>query len=250
MQNIFTQLQSYWGRRSVTYSLSSNREYNHWQNKTYADIFTRYLPEKENLKVLDIGCGPGFFSMVLSAMGHRVTGIDLTEEMLIKAANNLLSRRLCADFIPMNAQKLDFDDNTYDVAVTRNLTWNLPDPHTAYREWHRVLKPGGILLNFDANWYRYLYQKEMEHLYRQDQNTAAQMGLNTPVSEEMIKAMEDIALNLPLSSVNRPEWDVPVLKEIGFSQVDADEAIAREIYTPEEKILYRTADSFLIIAKK
>ena len=50
----------------------------------------------------------------------------------------------------MDAQKLDFEDNTFDVVISRNLTWNLEHPDVAYREWVRVLKVGGRLLNFDA----------------------------------------------------------------------------------------------------
>ena len=43
------------------------------------------LPDKEHLKILDVGCGPGFFSVILSSLGHDVIGIDLTESMIQKA---------------------------------------------------------------------------------------------------------------------------------------------------------------------
>ena len=46
-------------------------------------------------------------------------------------------------------------DNTFDMIVSRNVTWNLEHPDRAYYEWMRVLKPGGVLLNFDANWYHH-----------------------------------------------------------------------------------------------
>ena len=48
---------------------------------------------------------------------------------------------------------LRFADNTFDMIVSRNVTWNLEHPDRAYYEWMRVLKPGGVLLNFDASWY-------------------------------------------------------------------------------------------------
>jgi len=250
MQNILTEVQNYWTRRSTTYSISNNREYNQWQNKAYTDIFTHYLPEQNSLNVLDIGCGPGFFSMLLAAMGHHVTGIDLTDEMLVKAANNLIAHRLCASFMPMNAQVLDFEDSAFDIAVSRNLTWNLLDPHAAYKEWARVLKPGGLLLNFDANWYRYLYERETEVLFRRDKKNVKEMGYKNPITKDMAKTMEDIAMDLPLSRVDRPEWDAAILKEIGFSKVIVDEHIGEHIYTPEEQVLYRTARSFLLVATK
>ena len=48
----------------------------------------------------------------------------------------------------MDAQKLDFEDNTFDVVISRNLTWNLEHPDVAYREWVRVLKVGGKTSEF------------------------------------------------------------------------------------------------------
>ena len=55
--------------------------------------------------------------------------------------------------VMIDGSKLDFEDNTFDVVISRNLTWNLEHPDVAYREWVRVLKAGGRLLNFDANGY-------------------------------------------------------------------------------------------------
>ena len=46
----------------------------------------------------------------------------------------------------MDAENPDFPDGTFDVIVSRNLTWTLPDAEHAYQEWFRVLKPGGHLV--------------------------------------------------------------------------------------------------------
>ena len=40
----------------------------------------------------------------------------------------------------MDAQALEFEDESFDVIISRNLTWNLPHPEMAYKEWLRVLK--------------------------------------------------------------------------------------------------------------
>lgn len=72
---------------------------------------------------------------------------------MIAAANDLAAKyHSSAHFLVMNAMHLDFPDNSFDAIVTRNLTWTLPDVPLAYREWFRVLKPGGVLINFDANY--------------------------------------------------------------------------------------------------
>ena len=65
----------------------------------------------------------------------------------------------------MDAENLYFADNTFDVVISRNLTWTLPNPQKAYSEWYRVLKPQGILLNFDADYgNEQFYQTKIENL--------------------------------------------------------------------------------------
>lgn len=51
------------------------------------------------------------------------------------------------------------------MIVTRNLTWNLEQPEKAYKEWLRVLKPGGCLLNYDGNYYLHYYDEEYRKEY-------------------------------------------------------------------------------------
>ena len=60
--------------------------------------------------------------------------------------------QVSCDFQVMDAEHLSFQDESFDVVISRNLTWTLPEAAQAYKEWTRVLKPGGLLLNFDANY--------------------------------------------------------------------------------------------------
>lgn len=72
-----------------------------------------------------MGCGPGFFPRILAEAGYRVTAVDYTPERLKKARENAGN---CLDpiiFLRMDAQNLEFEDNTFDVIISRNLTWNL-----------------------------------------------------------------------------------------------------------------------------
>ena len=54
--------------------------------------------------------------------------------------------KVSCTFKVMDGEKLDFKSGSFDVVISRNLTWTLPDAAGAYREWIRVLRPGGILL--------------------------------------------------------------------------------------------------------
>jgi len=76
----------------------------------------------------------------------------------------------------MDAQHLTFGDNAFDVVLSCNLTWNLEHPGRAYAEWLRVLKPGGVLLNFDANRHVHLFDMEFARLYAEDAQKLRDMG--------------------------------------------------------------------------
>ena len=103
-------------------------------------------------KILDVGCGTGFFTILLAKEGYQVTGTDLTPEMVEKSRLLAAEEGVDCTFLQMDAELLSFEDHSFDMVISRNLTWTLPDVEQAYREWFRVLKPGGVLLNFDANY--------------------------------------------------------------------------------------------------
>lgn len=67
----------------------------------------------------------------------------------------------------MDAQHLQFADESFDAIVSRNVLWNLEDPAMAYREMYRVLRPGGTILVEDGNMYLYLYDEAYEKLHNQ-----------------------------------------------------------------------------------
>ena len=162
MKDLLSEIESYWTTRAEGYSEVNHKELNGMQKGAWLEVLKGQFPEKvkDEIKILDIGTGPGFFSVILAEAGYKVTAVDYTQEMLDTAKRN--AGNLCEriSFYKMDAQNLEFEDDVFDVVISRNLTWNLKDPKRAYEEWCRVLKPGGKLLNFDANWYGYLYDEE------------------------------------------------------------------------------------------
>ena len=99
----------------------------------------------------------------------------------------------------MDAHSLSFADNSFDAIVTRNLTWNLERPGDAYRDWHRGLRPGGVLLNFDAGWYSYLFDAEKAEGYREDRERAAKLGVEDFNAYSEGYLMEEISRKLVFS---------------------------------------------------
>ncbi len=201
----------YWNIRSKTYSETVEDEleggtYTKWLNK-----MVPFLETGRKLKILDVGCGPGFFPVVLGREGHEVTAVDYSPGMLEKAEANCRKYGVSAKFQRMDAQHLEFDDEEFDVVVSRNLVWNLDNPENAYREWLRVLKTGGKLMLFDGNHYLYLYDEDYSAFDPDYQNS--------DIDGVDISVMENIAKELPLSSQRRPQWDTDHLLEMGVHSV-------------------------------
>ena len=156
------QIAQYWNRRAQGYALQVDDEFKASLQDVYLPWFKTVAAEGS---VLDVGCGPGFFSVMLAKAGYAVTAFDASTEMLRMACERASATGVCIDAVLGDAQLLPFADSTFDCVCSRNLVWNLELPQTAYREWLRVLKPGGVLLIFDGNHYRYLFDERYANTY-------------------------------------------------------------------------------------
>ena len=149
-----------------------------------------------------------------------------------------------------DAQALDVESNSFDAVVTRNVTWNLPRPDLAYKEWLRVLKPEGVLYNFDADWYGHLYNEEKRSSYEKDRRQTEEQNVEDYYSGTDIEKMEEIARQVPLSRLERPKWDLETMKKAGFLDVSCDEEVWKEVWTEEEIINNSTSPIFLLTGRK
>jgi arsenite methyltransferase len=100
-------------------------------------------------RVLDLGSGAGTDSLVAAQMvgeAGRVTGIDMTLEMLEKAraAANEMGVTFI-EFVEGEAEHLPFEDETFDVVISNGVIDLIPDKDAVFAELHRVLVPGGRL---------------------------------------------------------------------------------------------------------
>ena len=254
-QTILSENKSYWTGRAASYSEVNQLELATEQRRKWSDCLhaeiARQFPNSasEFLRVLEVGTGPGFFAILLCVLGYKATAIDLTPAMLEEAKKNAgeLAGKIC--WMEMNAEALDFADASFDVVVSRNLTWNLPHPDKAYAEWTRVLKPGGLLLNFDANWYAYLFDDEAQAAYDRDRANSAEQGVWDQNVGENFDVMEDIARRVPLSNIRRPKWDLALLRGLGL-HAEADGQIWQRVWSEEEKLNFSSTPLFLVRAVK
>ena len=242
-------VQRYWTQRSHDFGTVRRNELEDEMGRKWFRELEKHLPENGKLKVLDVGTGTGFFAVLLAQAGHRVEGVDLTPAMLEEARALAAQRGLDITFREMDAQALDYEDGCFDAVISRNLTWTLPDPERAYDQWFRVLKPGGVLLNFDANWYRYLWDRGAEQAHARDRENLWASDVRDETAGTDVSAMEAIARQAPLSARMRPGWDLGVLRGQGL-QAAADTEIWRQVWTREERINNASTPMFLVEARK
>ncbi|MGD6803793.1 methyltransferase domain-containing protein [Rossellomorea vietnamensis] len=99
-------------------------------------------------EVLDVGTGPGFLAIIAAELGHRSTGLDLSQSMLAIAKEKAADRKLACQFVQGDAESLPFKSDRFDFVMNRLNLWTLPNPGKGIHEWVRVLKPQGKLAVF------------------------------------------------------------------------------------------------------
>ena len=230
-------IEAYWDERSGDFSRLRLKEL----AGPCAAAWRGYLEEKlaaaDSLNILDVGTGAGFFAIILGSLGHQVTGIDMSGDMLHQAKQNVLAAGSRAEFRKMNAQALDFVDDTFDVVISRNLTWTLPDAMQAYREWRRVLKPGGRLLNFDSDYGLMTFSRKED-----------QADVHANIRQELVTECNEIKDELRISTHRRPAWDAQFLRILGM-QVTVEEDIAPKVRV-DAAMKFDTLPLFGLIASK
>ena len=126
-----------------------------------------------------------------------------------------------------------------DVVVSRNVTWNLPHPEQAYAEWLRVLKSGGLLLNYDAEYGKYHhgdFQREAVYAHKD-------------LTEDLVEQCHQIYHMLDISMYDRPRWDLEILQRLGAKNCTADITVGPRLYAQKDSF-YAPAPFFGVFARK
>ena len=123
-----------------------------WRPRALWDL-DRFRSAGPVRRVLDIGCGTGELARLTARHygSSRVVAADFTRAMLENATRSSDGRveRTRLDFAQATALKLPFDDGAFDLVTNAFVARNLADLSAAFREVHRVLRPGGVFLTLE-----------------------------------------------------------------------------------------------------
>ncbi len=243
----------HWNEDAPNYGSIIADELASFRVSAWQQLFREKMPAHAET-VLDIGCGPGFLSIVVATLGYRVTGIDSSPEMLKLAEKHALA--LGQQTKQIVWRELDvadlgeaFPPASFDVIMSRNVTWTLRDPAKTYRDCYQLLKPGGALFVFDANWHLPLFEAHLRAETKRRYQLCMERYGDAYESKTPIQTELDVR-KLPLSSIQRPEWDEQALRACGFHDIEVLSDITRELWDEKEKLLYGATPLFGVFSKK
>jgi ubiquinone/menaquinone biosynthesis C-methylase UbiE len=154
------------------------QEFNQWaeaghgegmeeEHATIAAGMVAQMTFEERDKILDIGCGAGWFSALLAARvpTGQVVGMDVADDMIRLARKNYVGLGN-AMFLSAAAEEIPWDEDFFNKVVSIESAYYWPDPAQGFREVLRVLQPGGmvwILINlFKENKESHQWQEKLE----------------------------------------------------------------------------------------
>jgi len=116
------------------------------------------FPLTRGQSVLEIGVGAGTDFIRFARAGAKATGVDLTEHAIALVRERLDNEGLDAELRQADAERLPFDDDSFDRVYSWGVLHHTPDTERAVREAIRVLKPGGrlcVMLYSRHSWVTY-----------------------------------------------------------------------------------------------
>lgn len=110
-----------------------------------AAMLVKFAGVRSGQQVLDVGCGTGVAAITAARLGARVSGVDLTPELIARARENSGMAGVEVNWREGDAERLPFDDGAFDVVLSQFGHMFAPRPEVTIAEMLRVLKAGGTI---------------------------------------------------------------------------------------------------------
>lgn len=175
--------------------------------KRLSVVFDDFLLKErmKNKKILDAGCGTGWFSSVAEKRGAIVTSMDLGPKLLEEAAKKTNSKKIIGSILEM-----PFKSNSFDIVISSEVIEHTPSPQQALKECYRVLKPGGILVVTTPNafWYFALYIAEKLKLrpYQGLENWSSFNGIKSDLKKVGFNIQDICGIHFFPFTVQKTHW--------------------------------------------
>ncbi len=168
-------------------------------------------------RVLDVGAGTGFLTVAVAGLGHDVTAIDVSEQMVARLAAKASAQQLAVTAIQARADEVPRE--RFDVVMSRHLVWTLPDPEGTLRAWRAVAPRGRLLLvesvwgegQSASDWIRARGRRLARRL------AAAPTGHHAEYDESIVRALPfagGLAPERLVELVQRAGWKTPRLRRL------------------------------------
>jgi ubiquinone/menaquinone biosynthesis C-methylase UbiE len=130
-----------WDERAETWHSNSIEMWDKGSRKDILPFLTKHLTGEE--AICDLGCGDGYASYKLAMKGFRVTGFDLSEQMLEKARKR--AKDTSAQFLKADISNIPVESDSFDAIMAINsLEWT-ENPLKVLTEMKRVVKRDGLI---------------------------------------------------------------------------------------------------------
>jgi SAM-dependent methyltransferase len=149
MTNTSERVRSLWEAKASAYDRSpAHNPTSAIELAAWRGAMRRLLPSPP-ARVLDVGAGTGFLSLLLAGQGYQVTALDASSQMLARLREKAESTGLTLEIVEGDALAPPKDG--FDFVVERHVLWTLPKPAEALVAW-RQAAPQGRLVLFAAQW--------------------------------------------------------------------------------------------------
>src|SRR3989344_612285 len=135
---------SEWDRAAAFWDAEAGEKGIWHQEHDIDPVMLKVLGSVRNKRILEIGCGNGYFSRMLARRGAKVTGMDLSSKLIDFALMREKEKPLGIRYLVRDAAHLrDLKTKSFDIAIGNMCLMDIADAKAAIREASRVLKAGG-----------------------------------------------------------------------------------------------------------
>ena len=172
------ELNAYYKNKYYQESLSLNYQQSYDQSeldnfnlkiKIRLIIIEKFLTNLHGKKLIDIGCGEGFFMKEAMNKGLSVQGIDFSSQGVLKNNPDLMGKVTQGDIFSI-MDKMHSENNLFDVVILNNILEHVIDPLDLLKKSHNLMNKNGIILitvpnDFSDFQVKLLHDKKIDHKY-------------------------------------------------------------------------------------